>query len=223
MDRVARSRPLALLLAGAFLALALAGQAGADTLVPAAEKTGAGQAIERAGFSYLTGVRTYAAAVLWGRVDGLFHDYYEGVPLVDHTYLMPTVNMAVMLDPQLVQPYYVAAWILARRGDVAEGVALADLGIENNPRSGLLHVNRAQLLALFAQDERAAVAAANAALGEGIVWASVSEQHDGYAAVHAILKNAGEADRAAYVEARLVEVDAELVRLGIHDDHDHDH
>ncbi|HET6498719.1 MAG TPA: hypothetical protein VFH17_06695, partial [Coriobacteriia bacterium] len=71
MDRIMRSRALALLLAGVFLALALAGQAVAGTLVPASEKGGAGAAIERAGFSYLTGIRTYAAAVLWNRLDAL--------------------------------------------------------------------------------------------------------------------------------------------------------
>ncbi len=223
MDRLVNSRPLVLVLVVALLGIALAGQAATDALVPVTQKAGTAEAVERAGFAYLTGVRTYAAAVLWNRLDGLLHDYYEGMPLEEQTYIMPSIHMAIMLDPQLTPPYYVAAWILARRGDVEDGLALAARGVENNPRSGMLRVNHAQLLALFADDESGAVAEANAALGEDIVWTDLIQQHEGYASVRAILQKAGEAERAAYVEARLAEIDAEMERIGIHDEHDHDH
>jgi hypothetical protein len=223
MDRLTNSGRVALLLVVVMLAVALIGQAATDALVPVTEKSATGQSIERAGFAYLTGVRTYAAAVLWNRLDGLFHEYYGETSLDEQTYMMPTLNMAVMLDPQLTQPYYVAAWVLARRGEVDEGLALAARGVENNPQSGLLRVNHAQLLALFTDDEAATVAEANAVLGEDIVWTGLGEQHDGYASVHAILQNAGEDERVTYVELRLAEIDEEMEHLGIHDEHDHDH
>jgi len=223
MDRLVNSRPLVLLLVASLVAITLVGQAATDALVPATQKAGTAEAIERAGFAYLTGVRTFAAAVLWNRLDGLLHDYYEGVPLDEQTYMMPSLNMAIALDPQLTGPYYVAAWVLARRGEVEEGLALAARGVENNPRSGLLRVNHAQLLALFTDDEAAAVAEAKTALGDNIVWADLVERHDGYAFARAILLGAGETEWAAYVESRLAEIDAEMERLGIHDEHDHDH
>jgi len=223
MDGLTNSGRLALLLVVVMLAVALIGQAATDALVPVTEKSGTGQSIERAGFAYLTGVRTYAAAVLWNRLDGLFHEYYGETSLDEQVYMMPTLNMAVMLDPQLTQPYYVAAWVLTQRGEVEEGLDLAARGVENNPQSGLLRVNHAQLLALFADDEAAAVAQAEAALGEDIVWLDLVQQHDGYASVRAILQNAGEDQRVTYVESRLAEIDEEMEHLGIHDEHDHDH
>jgi hypothetical protein len=223
MEALVNSRILSVVLVVALLSLALAGQAGADALVPVTEKTGTGQAIERAGFAYLTGVRTYAAAVLWNRLDGLFHDYYEDIPLQEQTYMMPTLNMAVMLDPQLTAPYYVASWVLARQGSVDEGLALAARGVENNPQSGLMRVNYAQLLALFADDEAEAVVQAEAALGADIFWLDLIEQHDGYASARSILLNAGETDTVALVERELERIDEEIDRLGLVVGHDHDH
>ncbi len=221
MDSLVRSRTLALLLVVALFSLALIGQASADQLVPVTERTGTGQAIERAGFAYLTGVRTYGAAVLWNRLDPLFHDYYEDLPLEEQTYMMPTINMAILLDPQFTQPYYVAAWVLARRGQVDEGVALAARGVENNPQSGLMRVNHAQLLVIFREDEDAAVAQAEAALADDIVWANLVEQYEGYAAVRTILRNAGREQQAAFLDAELERIDDEIDRLGVSVGHNH--
>jgi hypothetical protein len=223
MEALVNSRLLAIVLVVALLSLALVGQAGADALVPVTEKSGTGQAVERAGFAYLTGVRTYAAAVLWNRLEGLLHGYYEEVPLTEQTYIMPTLSMAIMLDPQLTQTYYVAAWVLARRGSVDEGLALAAQGVENNPRSGLLIVNHAQMLALFTDDEAAAVARAEEALASDVVWVDIIEQHDGYAMVNAILRQSGEEERAAHVSREIERIDAEIDRLGLTVEHDHDH
>ncbi|MBE0417216.1 MAG: hypothetical protein IBX63_05585 [Coriobacteriia bacterium] len=223
MEALVNSRSLTIVLVIALLSLALVGQAGADALVPVIEKSGTGQAIERAGFAYLTGVRTYAAAVLWNRLDGLLHNYYEGVPLDQQTYIMPTLNMAIMLDPQLTPPYYVASWVLARQGAVDEGLALAARGVENNPRSGLLRVNYAQLLFLFGEDDAAAVAQAEAALAADVVWTDIVEQHDSYASVRAILLKAGKGERAALVEKEIERIDEEIDRLGLVVEHDHDH
>jgi hypothetical protein len=129
--------------------------------------------------------------VLWNRLDDLLHEYYDEVPLTEQTYIMPTLNMAIMLDPQLTPPYYVAAWVLARQGSVDEGLALAEQGVENNPRSGILLVSHAQLLSLFTDDDAAAVARADEALASDVVWVDLIEQHDSYAVVRAILLQSG--------------------------------
>jgi hypothetical protein len=223
METLANSRLLAIGLVVVLLSLALVGQAGADALVPVTEKSGTGQAVERAGFAYLTGVRTYAAAVLWNRLDDLLHEYYEGVPLIEQTYIMPTLNMAVMLDPQLTPPYNVGAWVLARQGSVDEGLALAEKGVESNPRSGILLVNHAQLLSLFTDDDAATIARAQEALASDIVWIDLIEQHDGYAVVSAILRQSGEEEAAAHANREIERIDAEIDRLGLTVEHDHDH
>jgi len=223
MGTLMNSRLLAIVLVVVLFSLALVGQAGADALVPVTEKSGTGQAVERAGFAYLTGVRTYAAAVLWNRLDGLLHEYYDDVPLTEQTYIMPTLNMAVMLDPQLTPPYYVAAWVLARQGSVDEALALAEQGVENNPRSGILLINHAQLLSLFTEDDVAAVARAEEALASDVVWVDLIEQHDSYAVVLAILRQSGKTEQAALVGREIERIDAEIDRLGLTVEHDHDH
>lgn len=222
MDAPLSSRLVAGVLVVALLAFVLVGQAGADALVPVTEKPATGQAVERAGFAYLTGVRTFAAAVMWNRLDGIFHNYYGDMPLDEQIYMMPTLNMAILLDPQLIQPYYVASWILARHGELDEGLALAKRGVENNPRSGLLRVNYAQMLFLFTPDLKAAEEQAEAALGD-VVWMDVLEQHDSYAQILPIFKKAGNDARIDHIIAKLARLDAEIDRLGLEAEHDHDH
>ncbi len=196
-------------------ALVLGGTATADSLTPAEERGGAGEEIGRAGFAYLTGVRTFAAAVLWNRIEPVFHGYYEDLPLAEQTFILPTVHTVILLDPELEFPYYVAAWMLAQRGDVAEGVELARLGVENNPRSGLLHASYAQILFLAAQDLDAAVEQSRRGLGEEMVWLDLIQQRDGYVVFRDVLRAAGheaEADRAA---AEVRRIDEEVDRLGV--------
>lgn len=222
MQATMQTRIVSAILVVALLALMLVGQAGADTLVPVTEKTGTGQSVERAGFAYLTGVRTFAAAVMWNRLDGLFHTYYGGVPLDEQIYMMPTLNMVTLLDPQLVQPYYVASWILVRHGEHEEGMALAARGVQNNPRSGLLRVNYAQLLFLFTEDLDAAEEQAEAALGD-VVWMDILEQHDGYAQIQPIFKKTGNTARVEHLRGEIARLDAKIDRLGLTTEHDHEH
>ncbi|MDY0087690.1 MAG: hypothetical protein RBS78_03985 [Coriobacteriia bacterium] len=226
MDALLGSRVISGMLVIALLAFMLVGQAAADALVPMTEKTATGRSVERAGFAYLTGVRTFAAAVMWNRLDGLFHTYYSGLPLDEQIYMMPTLNMVTLLDPQLTQPYYVASWILANHGELDEGLALAKRGVENNPSAGLLRVNYAQLLFLLTPDLDAAEEQAEAALGD-VVWMDLLEQHDSYAVILPIFKKTGNDARIDYVTNELSRLDAEIDRLGLgvehDDDHDHDH
>lgn len=199
----------------------LTGTAVADSLVPEVRRGGAGEEIGRAGFAYLTGIRSFAAAVLWNRLDPLFHDYYGDLSLTEQTYMLPTIRMAITLDPQLQQPYYVAAWMLTQRGDVEEGVELARLGTENNPRSGLLRANYAQILWLVLGDVETAAEQSGLALAEETEWYDVREKHDAYVVFRDVFRAAGDEARASEVTAEIQRIDTEMDDLDI--DHDHDH
>ncbi|PKQ29104.1 MAG: hypothetical protein CVT60_07060, partial [Actinobacteria bacterium HGW-Actinobacteria-10] len=101
------------------LALLFAGQFGADRMAVGTSPVETGLAVGRATFAYLSGLRIFAAQVLWNRIEPLFHEYYEAVPLREQLYMLPTLNAVNMLDPQFQQPYYIAPWILARQGEVS--------------------------------------------------------------------------------------------------------
>ena len=111
------------------LVVVIAAQAATDALVPVLDE-GTPEAVGRAGWAYLTGLRTFAAAVVWNRLDPILHGYYGGVPLSDQVSIMPSIRMVTWLDPQFIDGYYVSAWVLAQRGDVdgAFEVAQADRG-----------------------------------------------------------------------------------------------
>ncbi len=193
----------------------LAGQAVADSLLPEDEVADTGRTLGRAGFAYLTGVRTYAAAVLWNRIDPLFHDYYEDLPLQEQTFMLPSIRAIVALDPQFEQTYYVAAWVLAQRGSVDEGVELARLGVENNPTSGMLRANYAQILFLFTDDSDEAVRQATRTLEDDIVWRTLFDQYDGYAMVRGVYSAVGAEEAAARVSQEMRRIDDEIDELGL--------
>lgn len=221
MSGVTRARLAGAVAALLLATLVLAGTAMADSLTPPAERGGAGEEVGRAGFAYLTGIRTFGAAVLWNRIDPIFHDYYEGLPLTEQTYMLPTIRMIVMLDPELQQPYFVAAWMLAQRGEVEEGVALARLGVDNNPTAGLMRANYAQILWLVVGDVEGAAEQARAGLAEEIRWASLPEQFEGYAVFRDVLRAAGDEELAERVAAKAREIDREIAERGL--DHDQLH
>ncbi len=37
-----------------------------------------GRVLGQTGFAFLGGLRTFAAAVLWNRIEPVFHEYYQG-------------------------------------------------------------------------------------------------------------------------------------------------
>lgn len=185
-------------------------QAGTDALVPTGVSDVTGRAIGRAGFAYLTGIRTYAAAVLWNRLDPIGDTYYGTKTLKQQTFVLPTIHLVVTLDPQFTQGYYVAAWILFERGQHARGLALAREGVRNNPRSGLMIAQMSQLL-LFLRDKGAqylpeAEKWADIGTRETTVWTDDTEKFQGYAVFRVVYELTGK-------KAKLAAVDAEIARL----------
>lgn len=221
----ATAKPLAIVLAAVFVALAAGGQAVGETVMPSSERTATPRLVGRAGWSYLGGLRTFAAAVMWNRIDPIYHSYYRDVPLDQQRYMLPWIALVTALDPTLLDPWYVGSWIVARNGKVDEGIELARRGMEANPRSGLLAASYAQLLYVFRRDAKAALPYARRALEPAMTWRSLAEQYEGYAAMRDILRVNGLEDEARSVESRMQElgrrIEAGEGAAGEHDQHDH--
>ena len=188
------------LIAGLLVVLLLA-QAAALTLAPTGESSQTGRVLGRAGFAYLSGIRTFAAAVLWNRLEPQFHLYYEGQNLSQQTQMMPVIRLVQTLDPQFVQAYYIASWVVSRHGDSEAGMRISREGIANNPRSGLLRASYIQNMLL--QDNlrveqgksrihvEEAVRQADAASRSDTIWNDDAEKFEGYAAIAAAYDLAG--------------------------------
>lgn len=185
----------------------LVAQAGVDRLTPEGTSS-AGRAVGRAGFAYLTGIRTFAAAVLYDRIEPLFHSYYQDRSLAEQDWVLPTVRFVVELDPQFVDAYYGAAYQLCARGDVDTGLELARLGVNNNPRSGILRASLAEILLLYAEEPGAAATQADAGLTAD--WSDPIEKYRGYAIFYQVFRAAGMADKAESVKAELDALGAEI-------------
>lgn len=222
MDDLARRPAVVLLIVAILLAAVLVGQAATDSLSSRAlDQTGA--AIGRAGYAYLGGFRIFAAAVIWNRLEPVFHEYYEDIPLEEQVYMLPSVQAVIALDPQFTDSYYVASWVLARRGDTVRAFAIARQGVENNPTSGTLRASYAQILLLFDGDIDEAVRQADLGISES-EWASPSEQHDAYAIFGAVYRRAGldaKFDRVMHEIERLDAILGDTMPEGTHD-HDGD-
>jgi hypothetical protein len=160
-----------------------------------------GKVLGQTGFAYLGGLRTFVAALLWNRLDPQFHEYYGG-SLEDSTYMMPTLRIVTWLDPQFVQAYYIGQWVVARRGNVPEALALTREGLAANPQSGLLRASYSQMLLLFAKDKKGAHTWALKAMAPDAVWASDDEKFQGYATLKDILNITG--DKPAFQRATAV-------------------
>lgn len=206
----------------AFFVLLLAGSLRTASLAsPRAIGERAGSALGRAGFAYLTGLRTFAAAVLWNRIEPVFHEYYSGVPLQEQRYMVPTLYLVTVLDPQFVQAYYVSSYIVARAVGYEQGIALAREGVKNNPGSGILRANLAQLLFLDDKDANREEILMHIARGldERAAWLDDEERYEGYAMMGQMLKSLGHRREADAIETVL----KRMRDAGIgHGDHDHD-
>ncbi|MHB9004707.1 MAG: hypothetical protein ACYC6C_11710 [Coriobacteriia bacterium] len=211
------------LLVGLLLvAVLFAGQSGADRMAVSTSPVETGLAMGRATFAYLSGLRVFAAQVLWNRIEPLFHGYYEAIPLYEQSYMLPTLNAINILDPQFQQPYYIAPWILARRGMVPSALDVARRGVDNNPNSGLLRASYAQVVAIYGEDLDLAHEQARLAATDRMQWIDEIEQHDSYQIIRSILKQAGDEQGA---EEILIEIERLDALIG--DDlpaggHDHD-
>lgn len=222
MDALMRRPRLVLVSVAVLLVLVLAGQSLADALLADASFTTTGQAMGRAGFAYLTGIRTFAAAVIWNRIDPIYHEYYGGRPLNDQTQSLPMIKLVTVLAPDFEDAYNVGAWIVVQRGLVDEGVQLAREGVDNNPASGLLRTNYAQVLWLFADDPEAALEQAEIAFSDEVVWRDPIEQHDSYAILRSLFEQNGEPDKAEAVLAEIERLDVEIGDDLPAGSHDHD-
>lgn len=203
--------------------LALGGQALADTAADDIGTADAGELIGGTTSSYLTGLKRFAAAALWNRMDPVFHNYYSGVSLDDQLYMLPTIAMVQALDPHLVHPYYIGAWMLVRNDRLDDGIAMAERGVEHNPEAGVLYVNLAQILSLYADDMDQAVEIGERVLDPNMQWTDPVEMHNGYAAVGAVFRQAGRDDLDARIQEAMAQLD-EVAGDELEDiDHDHDH
>ena len=202
------------------LALVLGGQAMADATAPDVPNgVLTGQAVGRAGFAYLTGLRKFGAALLWNRLEPQMHEYY-GEGLGNLTFMLPSIKAVVTLDPQFVEGYYVAPGILIESGKKAgvskaeaasrlkAGLDLAKEGAVNNPKSGLLLTSYAQLLWVNGNDLRTALIYADASLAPDIIWRTDEEHWDQFALMRGLFQKAGDTARAAQVQAVMDAIDA---------------
>lgn len=215
-------RNISMILAAVLLIAVLVGsQAMGTSVAPAVAGDTAGRALGRAGFAYLGGLRTFAAAVLWNRIEPVFHSYYDGVPLAEQKYMVPTLYLVTVLDPQFVQAYYLSSFMVGEMVSPDTGIELAREGVANNPRSGLLHANLAQLL--YVQDKQAhrdeILKHASAALADDAVWADDEERYEGYILVARMVETMGFQENADKIDAVLEKMRANGLGRG---DHDHD-
>ena len=128
------------------VALLLGAQALASASAPTGGIATTGRVLGQTGYAYLGGLRTFAAALLWNRLDPIFHGYYHESFDKDFAVFMPDISLVLALDPQFQQAYYVASYFLASNGHLDTGVSLAKEAVANNPKSGLLRANLIEIL-----------------------------------------------------------------------------
>ena len=167
----------------ALILVLIAGQALAAVSAPAGGVAATGRVMGATGFAYLGGLRTFTAAILWTRLEPLFHGYYGGKHVKELKEFLPTMRLVQTLDPQFEQAYYNAAWIVAQRGNMEEALAIAREGVKNNPNSGLLRANYVQLLIIDDKVANLDEAYENAVFGlsSKAQWATIDDQFEGYA------------------------------------------
>jgi tetratricopeptide (TPR) repeat protein len=200
------NRGAIVLAAFAFVACLLGGQALADARVPARSGAEAGAMLGRASFAYLTGLRRFAALILWNRLEPQYHGYYREKPLKDQVFLLPNLRMVLVLDPQFIQAHYMAPWILRDNGRIDEALSVARAAVEDNPDSGLLHTALAQLLYLEKRDRAESLRQADLAMRPNQLWADDTEQWEALKIIADIYRSAGlttKADAAIAVTKQL--------------------
>jgi hypothetical protein len=191
------TRPLGVALLVAALLIAIVGaQALAAFSAPPGATASTGATLGRTGFEYLGGLRKFAAAALWNRLEPQFHEY--GASSIDQRLeFLPTMRLVQMLDPQFEQAYYVSAFMLSRIGRMPQALEIAREGIEKNPKSGLMRANYAQILLIQDQVKNLpeALKEAKAGTAPGTKWANSDDQFEGYGIFRTVFKLAG--DQAA--------------------------
>jgi len=185
------------------LALIVGGQFLANRFAPESRQLSQGTVIGQAGFAYLGGLRMMGAGLLMARVDPQWHQYGQTAHFERRLDILPTIRLVQLLNPQLEQPYYDVSYVLWLRGQKADALALAKEGIKNNPTSGLLRANYAQLL--FMQNRHKNVdlmlEQARVGLGPTATYNSVDDQFEAYGVFRAVYHLAGDTAMVAKVDA----------------------
>lgn len=216
-----RKHPATFLVAVALVAVLLGAQALAAGAAPEGGRSETGRVLGKTGFAFLGGLRTFGAAVLWNRVDPVFHEYYSGVTLKEQLFALPTMQLVTILDPQFIQAYYVASFTLMERGEEEEALRIAREGLANNPDSGLMLANLAQLLMMADRDNNLPemVALAESGLSEQAQWSNADDLFEGLVIFRAVYAVAGDESMAERLRLAV----EELHDSGQLTDHDHDH
>ncbi len=192
----------------ALVGVLLLSQALVAVTAPAGGRAETGRLLGKTGFAFLGGLRTFAAAVLWNRLEPQFHEYYGGVALADQLYALPAMELIQRLDPQFLQVYYISSWQLATRGDMKRALEEARLGVANNPDSGLLRANLAQIL--MVQDKKKnlpeMVEQANLALSGDLYWTNKDDLFESLVIFRTVYSLSGNHDGVKTINERLDEL-----------------
>lgn len=207
MDGVARRMTIGL--AAVLVAALLGGQALADRMTPVDARASTGELVGRTGFAYLTGVRTYVAAVLWARLDPINDTYYKGIGLGKKTFLLPSIRMVAALDPTFQEAYYDGPFILYDAGLKANARQLAADGVRLNPHSAWLRASYAQLLLAEGELAPAAIQADLAMAGNG-TWPSLRDEYTMLPPLEVIYNRTGQPAKARAVAALRWRIFAQL-------------
>lgn len=214
--RTTRSRGVALGAVALVLVVFLLGaQALAAYSAPPEPVAPTGAMLGDTGFEYLGGVRKFVAATLWNRLEPQFHQYGDGRPIDQRLEFLPTMRLVQTLDPQFEQAYYNAAFLLARLGKYDQALGIAREGIANNPDSGLLLANYAQILMMQDPEKNLPemVKQAEKGVAPTTTWANADDQFEGYGIFRAVFRLAGDtaaAEMMTEAQKRLAEQGAKL-------------
>jgi tetratricopeptide (TPR) repeat protein len=204
------------------VAVLLGGQALATATAPPGGTSSTGRILGSTSYAYLGGLRTFAAAVLWNRLEPLFHGYYGGRTVEKLVEFLPTMRLVQFLDPQFVQSYYNSSYILSRRGRMEDALSVARDGIKNNPNSGLLIANNAQLLLI--EDKKAnlpeALVLAKRGLQPDVAWATLDDQFEGYGIFRTVYSLAGDKEMVRVITAKQGALSGRGAGLGVERDED---
>jgi len=199
-------------------ALLFGAQALAAASAPAGGVASTGRVIGQTGFAYLGGLRTFAAAALWNRLDPIFDGYYQGFDASFQTFL-PEVYLVQTLDPQFQPSYYVTSYWLLKTGRPKQALDLAELGLKNNPDAGLMNATLAQVLFLEAKGHPSprVVQLARKGITDQVTWRNSDDQFEGYGIFGAILNQAGDKRAAAAIRAtqKLMKANIEVTHVSI--------
>lgn len=165
-----------------------------------------GKVLGRASFAYLTGLRTFAAAVLWNRLDVVNDAYYEKAALTEKAFLMPSIAVITMLDPHLVDAYAVGGWIVARNGKPERGLRVLREGVRQNPDDGHLRMVLAQVLAFYGGDQAGAIRETDEAVSGR--WSNPDDEYADLSFARSLYRRAGRVADAKRIDARMSEIEA---------------